>query len=58
MSKGNRENAKYKQKWYLYINMRKYNASYDHVIHPIPEYKISKQVIISTNILIKHKIKK
>ena len=30
----------------------------DHVIHPIPEYKISTQVIMSTNIISKYKIKK
>ena len=45
MSKGNGENAKYKQKWGLYIILTKYNARHDHVIHPIPEYKMSKQVI-------------
>ena len=40
MSKGDRkENAKYKQKSYVYITLRKYNVRYDHEIHPIPEYK-------------------
>ena len=54
MSKGDRkENAKYKQKWCVYITMRKYNARYNHVIHPILEYEISTQVIISTNLLSK-----
>ena len=57
LSKGNRKNAKYKQKWCLYITLRKYSVRYDHVIHPILEYKISTQVIISTNILSKYKIK-
>ena len=38
--------------------MRKYNGRYDHVIHPIPEYKTSKQVIMSTNIISKYKIKR
>ena len=51
MSKGNRKNAKYKQKWCVYITLRKYNARYDHVIHPIPECKASKQGQISTNII-------
>ena len=32
-----------KKTWCLYINLRKYNMRYDHVIHPIPEYKVSKQ---------------
>ena len=36
--------AKYKQNWYVYITLRKYNVKYDHVIHPTPEYKILKQV--------------
>ena len=58
MSKGNRTNAKYKQKWCLYITLRKYNVRYDHVIHPILEYKTSKQVIMSTNIISKYKIKR
>ena len=38
--------------------MRKYNVRYDHVIHPIPEYKTSKQVIMCTNIISKYKIKR
>ena len=38
----------------IYINMRKYNMKYDQVIHPIPEYKASKQGTISTNIICKY----
>ena len=53
MSKGNRKNGKYKQKWCVYITLKKYNARYNHVIHPILEYEISTQVIISTNLLSK-----
>ena len=39
--------------------MRKYNMRYDQVIHPIPEYKVSRQGQISSNIICKHnKIKR
>ena len=56
MSKGDRkENAQYKPKWYVYITLRKYNVRYDHVLHPIPEYKTSKHVIMYTNIICKDK---
>ena len=60
MSKGDRkENAKYKQKSYVYITLRKYNTRYHQVIHPIPKYKASKQGTISTNTVCKYnKIKR
>ena len=39
--------------------MRKYNMRYHKIIHPIPEYKASKQETISTNIICKYnKIKR
>ena len=53
MSKGDRKNVKYKQKWYIYIYYSEKVQWDDHVIHPIPEYKISTQVIMFTNILSK-----
>ena len=43
---------------YIYY-LRKYNMRYDQVIHPIPEYKVSKQGQISSNIICKYnKIKR
>ena len=41
------------------FNMRKYNMRYDHVIHPILKYKVSKQGQISSYITCKYnKIKR
>ena len=43
MSRGKGINVKYIQNaWGLYINLRKYNRGYEHVIHQIVEYKASK----------------